>query len=56
MGKPNNILGSSSKPNVLNLKKIVKVNSSVYGGEAKQNYDNNYDRIFNNAKKTKEAK
>ena len=54
MGKPHNILGSSSKPNVLNLKKIVKLNGSVYGGEAKQKYNDNYDKIF--GKKTKEAK
>ena len=49
-------IGTNKKPVKLKLKKVVKVNSSVYGGEAKQNYDNNYDRIFNNAKKTKEAK
>ena len=48
------VIGSEKKPTVLKTKKRIKLNSSMYGGEAKQNYNDNYDKIF--GKKTKEAK
>jgi hypothetical protein len=50
------VIGSEKKPTVLKTKKRIKLNSSMYGGDARQNYNDNYDRIFNNTKKTKEAK
>ena len=39
-------IGSEKKPVVLGSKGKVKINSSVYSGEARQNYNDNYDRIF----------
>jgi hypothetical protein len=56
MSKPHNILGTSNKPVSVKMRKVVKLNASSYGGDARQNYNDNYDRIFNSTKKTKEAK
>lgn len=48
-------IGTPEKPVKLKWNKVVKVSSSAYTGTAKQNYDNNYDKIFNKTKKTTEA-
>tara|TARA_R110000764_G_scaffold63100_1_gene133659 strand:+ start:610 stop:759 length:150 start_codon:yes stop_codon:yes gene_type:complete len=37
------------------FKQIVKLNSSVYAGQNKKKYDENYDKIFGK-KKTEEVK
>ena len=44
------VIGTEKKPTVLKTKKRIKLNSSMYGGESKQNYDNNYDKIFGRSK------
>ena len=41
-----NVIGSPTKPAVMNIRKVVKVNSSVYTGESKKNFDDNWDAIF----------
>lgn len=47
-------IGNEKNPvRLSNVGKVV-INSSVYSGKAKQNYNDNYDKIF--GKKTKEAK
>lgn len=52
-----NVIGSPTKPAVMNIRKVVKVNSSVYTGEAKKNFDDNWDAIFKKKdKKTTEEK
>mgnify|MGYP000568841709 CR=1 FL=1 len=50
-------IGSNKNPVRLKLNKVVKVNSSAYTGEAKKNFDNNWDAIFKKKeKKTTEEK
>lgn len=51
-------IGSEKNPVHFKTKgnKKIGLSGSFYSKERKQNYNDNYDRIFNNAKKTKEAK
>jgi hypothetical protein len=44
------VLGTTSKPARLGSSGKVRINSSVYGGEAKKNYNDNYDKIFGGSK------
>jgi len=48
------VMGTLNRPIKLGSKGKQTINSSVYSGKAKQNYNDNYDKIF--GKKTKEAK
>ena len=41
-----NVIGSASAPLGLKVKKVVKVGGSAYSGEAKKNFDANWDSIF----------
>ena len=43
-------IGTAKKPTIVKTKKRIKLNSYVYGGEAKKNYDDNYDKIFGGSK------
>ena len=56
MSKPNNVIGSSSKPVKIKWRTKVKLNGLLYGGEAKQNYNDNYDRIFGGTKNVSRQK
>ncbi len=47
-------IGTPQKPVGIKWNKVIKVSGSSYTGKAKQNYNDNYDKIF--GKKTKEAK
>jgi len=52
-----NVIGSPNKPVGMKIGRVVKVNSSAYTGEAKKNFDNNWDAIFKKKdKKTTEEK
>ena len=44
------ILGSDKSPITLGSKGKIKINSCVYGGEARKNYNDNYDKIFGGSK------
>jgi len=43
-------IGTTGKPVRLGHKGTVRINSSVYGGEARKNYNDNYDKIFGGSK------
>tara|TARA_R100001198_G_C5106321_1_gene136046 strand:+ start:175 stop:342 length:168 start_codon:yes stop_codon:yes gene_type:complete len=43
-------IGTLGKPVRLGHKGTVRINSSVYGGEARKNYNDNYDKIFGGSK------
>lgn len=43
-------IGTLGKPTRLGYKGTVRINSSVYSGKAKQNYNDNYDKIFGRSK------
>lgn len=49
-------IASVKEPLRVGSKQRARVNSKSFSGEAKQKYNDNYDRIFNSTKKTKEAK
>lgn len=44
------MIGSDKEPVRLGNKGKVRINSSVYGGEARKNYNDNYDKIFGGSK------
>jgi|TARA_R100000479_G_scaffold43741_1_gene20080 hypothetical protein len=43
-------IGTTGKPVRLGTKGTIRINSSVYGGEARKNYNDNYDKIFGGSK------
>tara|TARA_R100000234_G_scaffold103697_1_gene73258 strand:+ start:288 stop:455 length:168 start_codon:yes stop_codon:yes gene_type:complete len=43
-------IGTIEKPVRLGHKGRIRINSSVYSGKAKQNYNDNYDKIFGGTK------
>ena len=43
-------IGTTGKPVRLGHKGTVRINSSVYGGEARKKYNENYNRIFGGSK------
>ena len=43
-------IATETNPVRLGHKGTVRINSSVYGGEARKNYNDNYDKIFGGSK------
>jgi len=50
------VLGTLNKPIKLGSKGKITISSSVYKGESKQNYNDNYDRIFGGTKNVSQQK